>query len=119
MAAWRQFAVVVIGLRRRTLPELAQHLANSPQQGRRRYDARRVSEVADRALRLTPYEPRCVVRALVVYGLLHNQGDRPDLVIGLPPRPAAKNAHAWLEIDGIDVGPPPGRGDHVELARYH
>jgi hypothetical protein len=23
-----------------------------------------------------------------------------------------------VEVGGIDVGPPPGRGSHVELARY-
>ena len=29
-----------------------------------------------------------------------------------------KDAHAWVELAGVDVGPPPGRNGHVELARY-
>jgi hypothetical protein len=118
LAAWRELAVVVLGLRRHTLPELAQRLSAQPVRDVPRYPARRVSTVADRALRLTPYQPRCVLRALVVFSLLHQQGDAPDLVIGLPPQAADKDAHAWLEIGGIDVGPSPGRSNHVELARY-
>jgi Transglutaminase-like superfamily len=120
MVAWVQLAVVVAGLRRRSLPEMTRRLSVP----RRRashvhcYPARRVSAVADRALRSTPYQPRCVLRALVVFSLLHRQGDQPELVIGLPLQAADKDAHAWLEIGGIDVGPPPGRSDHVELARY-
>lgn len=40
------------------------------------------------------------------------------LVIGLPEEPVDERAHAWVELEGRDVGPPPGRGNHVELARY-
>ena len=43
----------------------------------------------------------------------------PELVIGLPREPKDKDAHAWVELHGMDVGPPPGRGLHEELARYH
>jgi hypothetical protein len=109
---------VVVGLRRHPLPEMAQRLSARPRLQAPRYPARRVSEVADRALRMTPYQPRCVLRALVVFSLLHQQGDEPDLVIGLPSQASDKDAHAWLEIGGIDVGPSPGRSNHVELARY-
>jgi hypothetical protein len=56
--------------------------------------------------------------ALVHYRLLREQGDTPELVIGLEPSPRTKDAHAWLEVNGIDVGPPPGRGLHEELVRY-
>ena len=28
------------------------------------------------------------------------------------------DAHAWIEMEGHDIGPPPGKGDHEELARY-
>ena len=41
-----------------------------------------------------------------------------ELVIGLPKNPADKAAHAWVELDGIDVGPPPGRNGHEQMARF-
>ena len=56
--------------------------------------------------------------SLVLYRLLREQGDDAELVIGLPQTPADKDAHAWVELAGRDVGPPPGRGPHEELARF-
>jgi hypothetical protein len=53
-----------------------------------------------------------------LFRLLHEQGDEAELVIGLPAAAATKDAHAWVEINGVDVGPPPGRGSHEVLARY-
>ncbi len=44
----------------------------------------------------------------MLYRLLREQGDAAELVIGLPKNPADKSAHAWVELDGVDVGPPPG-----------
>ena len=62
---------------------------------------------------------RIVARARArCYRLLREQGDEPELVIGLPQTAADKDAHAWVELDGVDVGPPPGRGTHEELARF-
>jgi hypothetical protein len=46
------------------------------------------------------------------------QGQSAEVVIGLPQEPLDNKAHAWVEIDGVDVGPPPGRQGHEELARY-
>jgi len=40
------------------------------------------------------------------------------VVIGLPQQPMSEAAHAWVEVAGIDVGPPPGRVNHLEIARY-
>jgi hypothetical protein len=54
----------------------------------------------------------------VLYGLLRDQGDEAELVIGLPLEPKDFDAHAWVEIREADVGPPPGQGRHQELARY-
>ena len=54
----------------------------------------------------------------MLYRLLRRQGDPAELVIGLPASPRDKDAHAWVELDGRDVGPFPGRNGHVELARY-
>jgi hypothetical protein len=54
----------------------------------------------------------------VLFRQLKRQGDDVELVIGLPIGAMDKEAHAWVEIDGHDVGPPPGRGMHEPLVRY-
>jgi hypothetical protein len=71
-----------------------------------------------RTLRLGPRQPTCLVNALVLYRLLREQGDQAELVIGLPADAADKDAHAWVELDGVDVGPPPGRSGHAEMGRF-
>jgi hypothetical protein len=58
------------------------------------------------------------VKALVLFDLLYQQGDAPEVVIGLPERATDKDAHAWIELGGVDIGPPPGRADHVEMGRF-
>jgi hypothetical protein len=55
---------------------------------------------------------------LVMFDLLRAEGLHPELVIGLPADPRSHIAHAWVEVDGRDVGPPPGRHQHGELVRY-
>jgi hypothetical protein len=50
--------------------------------------------------------------------MLIRQGERPQLVIGLPPSPSSHEAHAWVEVAGQVVGPPPGRLGHEEMVRY-
>ena len=37
--------------------------------------------------------------------------------IGLLPSAPNQRAHAWVELDGRDVGPPPGQFGHEEMAR--
>jgi hypothetical protein len=71
-----------------------------------------------KTLRIGPYRPRCLTRSLVLFRLLRQQGDPAELVLGLPAVARDHNAHAWVELDGGDVGPPPGKGEHVEIARY-
>jgi Transglutaminase-like superfamily len=58
-----------------------------------------------------------LINALVLYRLLREQGDPVELVIGLPEQAADERAHAWVELEGRDVGPPPGRAGHSEMAR--
>jgi hypothetical protein len=53
-----------------------------------------------------------------MYEILHQQGAAPELVIGLPNEARSHEAHAWIELDSVDVGPPPGRTGHDELVRY-
>ena len=103
---------------RRTIPEVAATLrgwrgpvppAPPPRLGR---------SVA-RVLAVGPYRARCLHTSFVHFALLRSLGEDPEnSSIGLGERPATKDAHAWVEIDGDDVGPPPGRGQHIELARY-
>jgi hypothetical protein len=78
----------------------------------------RLGHAVDRATTLGRWQPRCLVRALVLCHLLSRQGVSPELVIGLPEVPSGPDAHAWVELDGVDIGPPPGSAGHVELARY-
>jgi hypothetical protein len=81
-------------------------------------EPRRLGRIVSRCLSFGPLRARCLYQALVLMRLLRDQGIRSQLVIGLPIAAIDKDAHAWIEIDGVDVGPPPGRGSHEELARY-
>lgn len=113
---WATAVQVQFALWRRPLPDIvegAERLAL-----RARVPPARLSRAVSRGLRIGPWQPRCVVRSLVLYRLLRAQGDAAELVIGLPARPTSSDAHAWVELAGWDVGPAPGRGRHQELARY-
>lgn len=112
------FVVVHVGLRRVALPELVARLADGPPATWPSVRPIRLSRAVDRTLRLGSRRPRCLILALVLYRLLRAQGDRGALVIGIPIEARDKDAHAWVEIDGRDIGPPPGKGAHEELARY-
>jgi hypothetical protein len=61
---------------------------------------------------------RCVVQSLVLHRLLTAQGDSPELVVGLPGASENHNAHAWVEIDSVEIGPPPGSSGNLEMARF-
>ena len=116
---WLQVGLVSLTLRRKPLPEAVRHLgAPARPSGRPRLAPRRLGSMVGRAFLVGPYQPRCLLRALVLFRELRRQGDPAELVIGLPRELVDKEAHAWVEIDGVDVGPPPGRGPHEPLARY-
>lgn len=72
----------------------------------------------DRLLRLPGRPMRCLPRSLVLLSLLAEEGYEPRLVIGLPKSASSAEAHAWVEIDGTDVGPDPGRDDHLPIVVY-
>ncbi len=115
---WVLFGRVLIGLRREPLPAYVARLGRPARRREERWAADRLSRAVDRSLRLGDRRPRCLVNALVLYRLLREQGDDAELVIGLPAHPTDKDAHAWVELAGVDVGPPPGRSGHEELARF-
>ena len=115
---WVTFVLVQTGLRRRPLPELVTGLGRPRRTRCYGVPPPRLGIIVARALRLGRRRARCLTGSLVLYRLLRHQGLPAELVIGLPERPSDRQAHAWVEVGGVDVGPPPGRSGHVELARY-
>lgn len=111
------FVGIWLRLRRRRLPDLVRELARPGAAGRS-VDPRRLGHLVYRVMNIGPLHPRCLIMALVLFRALHRQGTAADLVLGLPSRATNHHAHAWVEVDGKDVGPPPGRHGHAELARY-
>jgi hypothetical protein len=112
------FVVVQLRLRRSTLPAVVTSLREVDTERDYRLDPRRLGRIVFRTLRLGNRHARCLINALVLFRLLRLQGDNAELVIGLPESPQDVSAHAWIELDGDDVGPPPGRGAHKEFTRY-
>ena len=112
------FAVVHFELRRRPVPQIVERLRVVDRVRPYRIPAGRLGRGVARLLAIGPFEARCLVMALVHFRLLREQGDEPELVIGLERISRTRDAHAWLEIEGRDVGPPPGRGAHEGLLRY-
>lgn len=115
---WWGFLDAFVATKRRPLPQVVASFRASPVTARMRTDPRRLGKIIARLLAVGPFRARCLFTSLVLYRLLREQGDEPELVIGLPREPRDKDAHAWVEMDGVDVGPPPGRGLHEELARF-
>lgn len=114
----RAYLHVLLVLPRRPFPEVVDRLATGPPASGPAVPIRRLSWMVDRTLRVGSLQPRCVVNALVLFRLLQCQGVRAEVVIGLPPVVRDKDAHAWVEVDGHDVGPAPGRSGHEEFARF-
>jgi len=115
---WRAYLLIRRKVRRVELPLLIEHLNRISRPARRRHPAPRLSRAVDRSLRIGSHRPTCLVNSLVLFRLLREQSEHPELVIGLPERPTSKDAHAWVELDGREVGPPPGRAGHSQLARF-
>jgi len=115
---WSRLLSVSIGLRRYPLPELIGRLDAENAARSLRFSPERVGRMVTRSLRLGPYRPRCLLASLVLYGLLRESGVRAKLVIGLAQDARSKDAHAWVEVDSVDVGPAPGGAGHLALARY-
>jgi hypothetical protein len=114
---WLTYVRIALLLKTKPLHEIAVALA-SPQRWGEPQHPTRYARAIHRVLRLGKRRPRCLPSALVLYRLLRAQGTPAELVVGLPTVPLNHVAHAWVEVEGRDVGPPPGRGLHVEMARY-
>jgi hypothetical protein len=115
---WRRFIVVRALLRREPLPEVIRRFGQLPRRNRQRLSPRLLSRAVHRSLRLGSRRPTCLVSSLVLFRLLREQGDPAEVVIGLPGVARSKDAHAWVEVHEVDIGPPPGRGTHRPMARF-
>ena len=114
----RWYATVRIRTGREPLPRLAARIGHTGPSRGKRIPPRQLAWAVDRTLHIGPRRPRCIFNALVLYRLLREQGDPAELVIGLPRNASDKDAHAWVELDGVDVGPPPGQNGHEPMARF-
>lgn len=115
---WFWFLAVHVRLRLHPLPEAIARLRTVRRGDPLPIAPARLGAVIPSVLTLAGRRPRCLINALIHYRLLNEQGEAPEIVIGLPDQAEDHLAHAWVELAGIDVGPPPGRAGHVPLARY-
>ena len=113
---WALAATTQIALWRRPLPTVVAAL--EPLGTEPRLPLRTMVRGIHRGLRIGPWRPRCLLRSLVLFRLLREQGAPAVLVIGLGHEARTSDAHAWVELDGHDVGPPPGGRGYQELARF-
>jgi hypothetical protein len=67
-------------------------------------DPRRLVQIAIRVLERLPFDSRCLMRSLVVLGMLARRGVETNLVVGVEVE-SRFAAHAWLEHDGVAVLP--------------
>ncbi len=65
----------------------------------------RLGRAVSRTLRLLPTDSRCLMRSLVLLGLLARRGVPSTLIIGVRPEPEF-TAHAWIEHAGEPLLPP-------------
>ena len=69
----------------------------------------RLGRAVVRTLRLLPTDGRCLMRSLVLTGLLARRGISSTLIIGVRPAPEFA-AHAWVEHERRPLLPPGERG---------
>lgn len=117
LVVWRSYLRVRWELARAPLPAAVSRIGTVRVTRARHPRAAAWSRYVPAALRHGPHRPRCLLEALTLYRLLVRAGHSPELVIGLPTTPTNHIAHAWVELDGVDLGPSPGRS-HEALTRF-
>lgn len=116
---WLEYGRVVARIRRSSLPDLVRHLeSTSHRVTLPPLEPRRLGRLVFRILNRGPFRPRCLTLSLVYFRMLARQGTEAELVVGLPAEPTSHEAHAWVEVAGEVVGPPPGRLGYEEMVRY-
>lgn len=118
LRVWAEYARVRFLVHRRPLPQLVARLAEAGPARARRQPVARLSRAVARALTVRGRRPTCLVNSLVLFRLLTRQGEPAELVVGLAPESTSHEAHAWVELEGADVGPVPGRGPCVAIAQF-
>ena len=116
LRVWYAAARVWFLLRRHPVGQVAERLGALSD--RSRQPIALLNRAVDRSLRVGSYQPRCLIRSLVLYSLLRSQGDAAELIIGMALLPTSSDAHSWVELGGQDVGPLPGSRGYAELARF-
>lgn len=119
MRIWWRYGVVRVELaRQKSLTDTVDVLRNRTPARPIDQEPRQLGRSVVRALRAGPIQPRCLTLALVHMTLLNDNRIPGQLVIGLPKVAHGPRAHAWIELEGVDIGPPPGRHGHEEMVRY-
>src|SRR5215218_8313213 len=83
----RSYLRVRTNLHREPLPTFTRRLTRAERISRRHHAPRRLSRAVHRTLCWGRLQPTCLIKALVLFDLLNQQGDAPEVVIGLPERP--------------------------------
>jgi len=117
LRVWRCYLAITLRDPRDPLPQFIARLGRAPTRAGVRIPPLRMRRAVLRALHIGPWRPTCLANALVLYRLLREQGDSAELVIGLPIEALTHHAHAWVELNGVDLGPFPG-AHHAPLARF-
>jgi hypothetical protein len=115
---WRLALSMEVAIRRHPLPRVVEQVGEHRLDPSDEFGVGILRRAVDGSLRIGRWQPRCLVKALVLYRLLRERGISAELVIGLPDHRRGTIAHAWVEVDGHDVGPRPGRSGHEEFARF-
>lgn len=118
VSIWLWYARIRYRLRRGDLNTVVAGLASDDSSRQTPVEPRRLGKAVARCLPFSLSRATCLPKSLTLFRLLHEQGDEPELVIGLPAEPRNHVAHAWIELNGTDIGPPPGGRLHEPLARY-
>jgi hypothetical protein len=107
------YARVRLHLRRADLPEVLAALRATgavPAAGSAR-EGRRLGRAVVRTLSVLPTDSRCLMRSLVLVGLLARRGVDGRLVLAVSGTDDFV-AHAWVELDGEALLEPGGPGMH-------
>jgi hypothetical protein len=95
----RLYVAVRIQLRRRPLPEVLARVRGRPSGSSRVMSPGRLARAVEMTLRLMPRDASCLVKSVVLVGLLARRSTPSTLVIGVLPGEELA-AHAWVELPG-------------------
>lgn len=112
---WRHEVRDVVQRLRGWAPPASGGCSRGVEDGRSAYLAGlRLARAVSRTLRLLPTDSRCLMRSLVLTGLLARRGVPSTLIIAARPAPEF-TAHAWVEHAGEPLLPP-GEASYGRLA---